>query len=95
MLDTAVTLRTYECTQAPALLALRTPVIAFVVVDGARETSPVHGCIVGRTREAAPRYDVRADDGTIYRELPASAIEPAPPVQIVPDMEDVTTVRAA
>jgi hypothetical protein len=74
-----------------AMIALRTPVIAFVVPNDARAILPVRGLIVGRTHEAKPRYDVRASDGTNYRGLPATALERAPLMTVMP----VTEVRMA
>lgn len=77
------------------LLALKTPVVAFVVPRGARETSPVRGMVVGRTRERNPRYDVRAYDGTIYREVPSNAIEAVPEIAVELITENGVPVRAA
>lgn len=37
------------------------------------------GKIVGRTREANPRYDIMLDDRRIIADLPAETIQPAEP----------------
>ena len=62
------------------MFALKTPVFAVVVPDGAQEAVRVHGRVIGRTWEQTPRYDIRADNGVTYRSLRASVIEREAPV---------------
>jgi hypothetical protein len=57
------------------MFALKAPVFALVVPEGANEAVRVHGRVMGRTWEQAPRYDVLADNGTVFRGLRASMIE--------------------
>jgi hypothetical protein len=61
--------------ETPVMFALKTPVFAVVVPDGAQEAVRVHGRVIGRTWEQTPRYDVMSDNGKMFRNLRASVIE--------------------
>ncbi len=62
------------------MFALKTPVFAVVLPDGAHEAVRVHGRIMGRTWEQSPHYDIVADNGMMFRNLSASLVEPETPV---------------
>ena len=76
---------------AALMLALKTQVFFTTLPAGATASLRLAGRIIGRTFEAAPRYDVLGEDGRIWRNLREADLE----IAILVSMTGAETRTAA